>query len=187
MPVYAYIVVAAGTILWCAPFVLALTERRNAFQIDRRARWGVALECVAYSLLWQGRFWERSPEWWRLAFSVSFFLLACALSWTGARALGRHLRIDAALDPTHELVRSGPYLLVRHPIYTSMLCVLLGTGVLISPFYLLLLAAPLFLIGTEIRMRVEDRMLASRFGDGFREYQRDVPPLVPLLKLHRLL
>ena len=95
--------------------------------------------------------------------------------------------IDAALDPTHELVRSGPYLLVRHPIYTSMLCVLLGTGVLISPFYLLLLAAPLFLIGTEIRMRVEDRMLASRFGDGFREYQRDVPPLVPLLKLHRLL
>ena len=68
-----------------------------------------------------------------------------------------------------------------------MLCVLLGTGVLISPFYLLLLAAPLFLIGTEIRMRVEDRMLASRFGDRFREYQRDVPPLVPLLKLHRLL
>src|ERR1017187_1685631 len=59
------------------------------------------------SLLWQGPFWVRSPEWWRLALSVSLFALACALSWTAARALGRHLRIDASVDSTHELVRSG--------------------------------------------------------------------------------
>src|ERR1022692_5031744 len=44
----------------------------------------------------------------------------------------------------------APYRLVRHPIYTSMLCVLLGTGVLISPLYLLLPAVLIFLIGTEI-------------------------------------
>src|ERR1017187_5417350 len=69
------------------------------------------------SLLWQGPFWVRSPEWWRLALSVSLFALACALSWTAARALGRHLRIDASVDSTHEPVRSGPYRLVRHPIY----------------------------------------------------------------------
>jgi protein-S-isoprenylcysteine O-methyltransferase Ste14 len=182
MPVYTYIILAAGTILWCAPFVFALAKRRDPFQLDRRARWGVALECVAYSVLWQGRFWERSPEWWRMAASVSLLVLGCMLSWTGARALGRHLRVDAALDPGHDLVRSGPYRVVRHPIYTSMLCVLLGTGVLISPLYLLLPAVLLFLIGTEIRMRVEDRMLASRFGDGFRDYQRNVPRLIPFLK-----
>ena len=97
-----------------------------ALRARRRARWGVALECVSYSLLWQGPFWVRSPEWWRLALSVSLFALACALSWTAARALGRHLRIDASVDSTHELVRSGPYRLIRHPIYTSMLCVLAG-------------------------------------------------------------
>jgi protein-S-isoprenylcysteine O-methyltransferase Ste14 len=182
MPAYVYFVLAAGSILWCAPFVFARVKRRQPFQLDRRARWGIALECVAYSLLWQGPFWERTPEWWSFASSVSFFVLACLLSWSGARALGRQFRIDAAVDLNHELVRSGPYRLVRHPIYTSMLCVMLGTGLLVSPLYLLLLAVFVFLAGTEIRMRVEDALLASRFGEQFKEYQLAVPRLVPFLK-----
>jgi len=182
MPAYAYCLLAAGTILWCLPFVFTHVKRNGPFQLDRRARWGIALEAVSYSLLWQGRFWDRSLEWWHFALSVLLFALACALSWTGARALGRHLRIDAAVDPTHELVRWGPYRLVRHPIYTSMLCVLLGTGVLIAPLYLLLPAVLIFLIGTEIRMRVEDRMLASRFGEQFTAYQHNVPRMLPFLK-----
>src|SRR5947207_3171062 len=49
------------------------------------------------------------------------------LSWTSARALGRQWRIDAGLNPDHQLVRSGGYGVVRHPIYTSMFCMLLGT------------------------------------------------------------
>jgi protein-S-isoprenylcysteine O-methyltransferase Ste14 len=59
--------------------------------------------------------------------------LASLLSWTATRALGRHLRFDAALTPDHQLVRSGPYRLLRHPIYTSMFCLLLGTGFVITP------------------------------------------------------
>ena len=149
MHAYVYFIVASGSILWCAPFVFVRSKRRIPLQLDRRARWGIALECVAYSLLWQGRFWERFPEWWRVASSVSLFVLACVISWTGAQALGRHFRVDAAVDTTHELVRSGPYRFVRHPIYTSMLCVLLGTGLLITPVYLLLVALAVFLIGTD--------------------------------------
>ena len=44
---------------------------------------------------------------------------------TGVGALGRQWRIDAGLNSDHELVQSGPYRIVRHPIYTSMLCLLL--------------------------------------------------------------
>jgi protein-S-isoprenylcysteine O-methyltransferase Ste14 len=182
MLAYTYAILAAGTILWCVPFVLARVKRREPFHLDKRARWGVALEGVSYSLLWQGPFWERSPEWWLFALSILLFALAGALSWTGARALGRHLRIDASVDATHELVRSGPYRLVRHPIYTSLLCVLLGTGILISPLYLMLPAAAIFLAGTEIRMRVEDKMLASRFGEQFTAYRHNVPRLIPFLR-----
>jgi len=63
-----------------------------------------------------------------------------------------------------------------------MLCVLLGTGVLAAPYYLFLPAVLIFLIGTEIRMRVEDGMLASRFGEQFTAYQHNVPRLIPFLK-----
>jgi len=64
-----------------------------------------------------------------------------------------------------------------------MLCVLLGTGFLIAPIYLALPAVVLFLIGTEIRMRIEDKLLASRFGDQAQRYQHTVPRLIPFLKL----
>jgi protein-S-isoprenylcysteine O-methyltransferase Ste14 len=180
MPAYVYFLIAAGSFLWCLPFVYVRVKGKEPFQFDRRARWGVGLQCIAYSLLWQGPFWTRSLEWWRVAISMSLFLLGCLLSWTAARSLGRHFRVDAAVDSNQELVRSGPYRLVRHPIYTSMLCVLLGTGFLVAPIYLFAPAILVFLAGTEIRMRVEDRLLASRFGKQFREYQRNIPRLIPL-------
>jgi len=150
--------------------------------LDRRARWGILLVGIAYSILGQNKFWERSVPGWRITLSIIFFLLAGLLSWTGVRALGRQWRIDAGLSSDHELVMSGPYRLVRHPIYTSMLCILCGTGFLITPLPFLLLSVLIFAIGTEIRVRIEDRLLVSRFGDRFRDYQRNVPAYIPFLR-----
>jgi protein-S-isoprenylcysteine O-methyltransferase Ste14 len=86
------------------------------------------------------------------------------------------------LNPDHELVTSGPYKLVRHPIYTSMLFLLAGTGFMITPLPMLLLSTAVFMFGTEIRVRIEDRLLASRFGDRFQEYQHRVPAYIPFVK-----
>ncbi len=185
MPAYAYAILAAGLLIWLTPFVLIKRNASAPEKLDRRARWGIVLEVVAYSLLWQGKFWARSPQDWRIALSILFFILASLFSWTGARALGRQWRLDAGLNPDHELVRSGPYRVVRHPIYTAMLCMLFGTGFMITPLPLLLLSASLFIIGTEIRVRIEDSLLASRFGDEFRDYQRTVSAYVPFLKYFR--
>ena len=70
---------------------------------------------------------------------------------------------------------------MRHPVYTSMLCVPLGTGCLIAPLYLFIPGRVLFLVGTEIRLRIENKLLASRFGDQFQHYHRTVPRLIPLM------
>lgn len=182
MPGYAYWTIAAGTILWCLPFPLNRTKGGNILDLDKRARWGVILECLGYSLLWQGSFWLRTPASWRLAASITFFTLAVLLSWTGARALGKHLRVEAAIGQDHELVRSGPYRILRHPIYTSMLCVLLGTGLLIASNGLLVAGIAVFLIGTEIRVHVEDALLGSRFGGAFEDYRRTVRAYVPFIR-----
>jgi protein-S-isoprenylcysteine O-methyltransferase Ste14 len=148
-------------------------------RLDRRARWGIVLQGIAYSLLWQNKFWERSPSAWRMTLSVLFFVSAGLLSWNAARALGRHWRFDAGLSADHELVRSGVYRIVRHPIYASMLCVLLGTGFMFTPLPMLLVAVFVFIIGTEIRVRIEDGLLALRFGAEFRQYQQSVPAYIP--------
>jgi protein-S-isoprenylcysteine O-methyltransferase Ste14 len=124
----------------------------------------------------------RLPATWQTALSILLLAFAALLSWTSTRALGRHLRFEAALSPDHELVRSGPYRLLRHPIYTSMFCLLLGTGFMIASPFLFVPAVLIFLIGTEIRVYVEDRLLASRFGDQFRDYQQSVSAYVPFVR-----
>jgi protein-S-isoprenylcysteine O-methyltransferase Ste14 len=181
VPAYAYVMLALGWIAWFLPFPINRWNFQKPARQDNRARWGLALQVVAYSLLWQSSFWKRSPGPVALALAAMFFVFAGVWSWTGVQALGRHLRFDAGLSTDHQLVREGAYRWLRHPIYTSMFCLLLGTGFVVTPIALLIAAIIVFVAGTEIRVRIEDGLLASRFGDQFRDYQRHVSAYVPFI------
>ena len=182
MKPYSYVLLALGTAFWVTPFFFTRTKGQVLVEIEKRARGGVLLQCLGYSILWQSHFWERPTEHWRTGIAVCLFVLACLISWTAARSLGRQFRFDAAIDSAHMLARSGPYRYVRHPIYTSMFCVLLATGIVISPLKLMLVAIAAFSVGTFIRMRIEDRLLEAQFGAEFVEYQQHVPAFVPFIK-----
>jgi protein-S-isoprenylcysteine O-methyltransferase Ste14 len=182
VPVSAYLLLAAAWLLWFAPFPINGWDSKPAQRKDARARWGLTLQIVAYALLFATRFWLISPDTWRIGLSAVFFSLAILLSSTAVRALGRHLRFDAALGPNHQLINYGPYRVLRHPIYTSMLCMLLGTGLLITPVPLLMMATLVFVVGTEVRVRIEDGLLESCFRDEFRSYQRSVSAYIPFVR-----
>src|SRR4051812_43227046 len=163
MRMYAYIILGVTWVTWVLPFVLAKRSPQPAQKVDRRARWGILLVAIAYALIWQGHFWESSLPLWRVVVSFLFLLFACVLSWSGTRFLGRQWRVDAGLNSDHKLIKNGPYHFVRHPIYASMLCLFCGTAAMITPLVLFLPALLLFILGTEIRVRIEDALLASRF------------------------
>jgi protein-S-isoprenylcysteine O-methyltransferase Ste14 len=182
MPAYVYVMLALGWILWVAPFFLMKRRRVKAQRLDARARWGIALQGLGYSLLWPNAFWQRSVDGRQALLSLSLLVSAILLSWSGAFALGQEWRIDAGINVDHQLVTSGPYRFMRHPIYSSMLSLLLGTGVLITPWPMLLLATCVFIAGTEVRVRIEDGLLARHFGDRFAQYQRSVPAYIPLVR-----
>ena len=181
MPVYGYLIIVAGLIIWFYPFVPAHKKTRPAGVVDRRSRWGILLQFVAFTLLWQGHFWLSSLPGWRVAICVVLFALASALSWSSSRALSGQLRVDAALGADHYLVRSGPYALVRNPIYLSMLLILFAIAVAVTPWKLFVASLVLFLIGTEIRVRTEEKLLAVRFGEEFQSYKRSVPAYIPFI------
>jgi protein-S-isoprenylcysteine O-methyltransferase Ste14 len=181
MPVYAYVLIILGIVIWFYPFVPAHQKTPGASIVNRRSRWGVLLQFLAFTLLWQGHFWTRSLPPWRLIVSVVLFALAIALSWTSSRALAGQLRVDAALGADHHLVRSGPYALVRNQIYTSMLLVDFATGVIVTPWQLFVPSLVLFVIGTEIRVHTEEKLLAERFGEEFREYKSQVRAYIPFV------
>lgn len=181
MSVAGYVILFSGWIVWFLPFLLR-RPARGGHQSDKRARWGIALQGISYAVLWQGPFWRRSPSPEALAAAVILFAAAAVLSWRSVPALGPHWRVDAGLDADHRLVRTGPYRWLRHPIYSSMLWLLLGTGILLTPPRLFATALVLFLAGTEIRVRIEDRLLAGRFGPDWRAYQAAVPAYIPFLR-----
>jgi protein-S-isoprenylcysteine O-methyltransferase Ste14 len=181
MPAHAYLLIATGVLVWFYPFVPAHRDTPAASVVNSRSRWGVLLQFVAFTLLWQGHFWQRQLPIWRAGVSVILFALAAVLSWTSSRALAGQLRVDAALGADHRLVRSGPYAIVRNPIYTSMLLVLCASAVIIAGWKLFVAALLLFVIGTEIRVRFEERLLASHFGEEFQSYKRSVPAYLPFI------
>src|SRR5208283_2939541 len=96
------------------------------------------------------------------------------MAWNAVVHLGKQFRIHAGLYEDHELVRTGPYAIVRHPIYASLLAMLLCTLLILTPWEWVALPLALFIVGTEIRVRSEDALLESRFGDEFRNYRQQV-------------
>ena len=176
------LLVAVGIAVWLAPFITAKRGTRSLVTRDRRARWGLALESVGIVMTMQSPFWLVNTLTGRVMASAVFFLLAALLSWTATRSLGRQLRFDAAIGTEHELVRSGPYRVMRHPIYCSMLCLLWGIGLIAAPLWLFVAATAVFLIGTEIRVRIEDGLLSTRFGGAFEQYRRQTRAYLPFLR-----
>ena len=182
MPSYAYATLAVGCLIFSAAFLLARRKSHLPAKVDRRARWGMVLQGIAYALLWQGQFWRAALPTWRFALSVIFLAMAGALSWTGTRALGPQWRFDAGLGADHQLITTGAYRFIRHPIYCSMLCLWLGIGFMVTPWPLFLVSMFVFIAGTEIRVRIEDKLLASRFGEAFRQYQQSTPAYLPFVR-----
>ena len=82
----------------------------------------------------------------------------------------------------HELVRRGPFVLVRHPVYTGLALHFLGgcvaTGNLVLIAGTLLVTLPTFLI----RARAEEALLRGQFGPAYDRYAEEVPMLVPGLR-----
>ena len=71
---------------------------------------------------------------------------------------------------------------MRHPIYSSILAVLVSTLLLMTRLEWAAISLVLFIAGTEIRVSTEDRLLASRFGQRFFDYKKRVWAYVPFLR-----
>jgi protein-S-isoprenylcysteine O-methyltransferase Ste14 len=109
-----------------------------------------------------------------------------ALMVWAAAVLGRFFVHEAAVFRDHALVTGGPYRLLRHPVYSGYLALLLGSGLGMLNVGLLLLW-PLALLGILIQAGSEERLLESKFGQAYRSYADRTGRLVPRVRRWRLL
>jgi serine phosphatase RsbU (regulator of sigma subunit)/protein-S-isoprenylcysteine O-methyltransferase Ste14 len=92
--------------------------------------------------------------------------------------LGRYWSGIITLKEGHKLIRTGPYALVRHPIYTGMIVAAIGS-VLGSTTGDAVLGFPFVLLGLLPKARNEEKILTGEFGEEYQRYKREVPALIP--------
>lgn len=104
---------------------------------------------------------------------------AIAIFVAATRAMGKNWSVVARMRSNHELVRTGPFAIVRHPIYFALFLYMLGLAVAYGHTAQLLLAVPLYCAGTIIRVREEEKLLRAQFGEDHARYVREVPAFIP--------
>jgi protein-S-isoprenylcysteine O-methyltransferase len=94
--------------------------------------------------------------------------------------LGENWSNFPSLKQNHTLIMTGPYRLVRHPIYTGILIALLGSALQYG-LVRSLLAVLTCAISLCLKVAVEEKFMVQRFGDAYLRYRRNVNALVPFL------
>lgn len=179
----AWIELGVCWIAWCLAFVRPRNRARGAKKNVSApvSRWGVILVMLGYACIWA---FVRPAGFEKSAVSLIASMVlgppSVVLVWMAARHLDKQWRFEAALSEDHKLITTGPYRWLRNPIYTSMFGMLLATGLAKTWWPLLIAGMIFFVIGTEIRVRAEEKLLAARFGEEFAKYKAKTPAITDL-------
>jgi protein-S-isoprenylcysteine O-methyltransferase Ste14 len=111
---------------------------------------------------------------WVRALGLAVLLGFTALTLWARVALGTMWSLNSLLKQEHQPRTSGPYAITRHPIYTGILGMLIGTVLLVGVGRQVLLL-PVGVVLFEIKIHREERLLLAAFPDGYPRYRRRVP------------
>jgi protein-S-isoprenylcysteine O-methyltransferase Ste14 len=109
---------------------------------------------------------------------VAFVAIGLCYAVWARLHLGRMWSAVVTVKAEHRIIKTGPYTLTRHPIYTGMLLAVAGT-VLVRDTVVALIGCALITTGAVLKMRQEERVLIEHFGDDYRVYREGVPALIP--------
>ncbi|MGB6452066.1 MAG: isoprenylcysteine carboxylmethyltransferase family protein [Steroidobacteraceae bacterium] len=159
-------------LLLIAPSVILLL-------LAKRTHLGAALSAPGAPSAWlYVRFIRRYPG---VVWIGAPLVLAGVLVALWARLhLAGNWSASVTLKQDHELILSGPYRYVRHPIYTGMLMAVAGTACAIGQIRGVLgFALAFFALG--LKSRIEERLMVQKFGEAYLGYRAAVKGLIPFV------
>ena len=115
--------------------------------------------------------------------SLGLVLMAAGilLRSSANRTLGEFYSRTLRVSDDQKLVQSGPYLWIRHPGYAGSLLLWLGAGLASTHAFILLAILVVTGLAYSYRIRAEEKMLSSRFGDDFAKYRERTWRLIPFV------
>jgi protein-S-isoprenylcysteine O-methyltransferase Ste14 len=171
---------------WFAYWTVSSFGVRRAKRVAppaERLRYIVEVVVAVALVAWGSSFWGWLGTW-VLRPSAALFCIGAAIATAGlgfsvwARVhLGEYWSGNVTLKEGHRLIRSGPYALVRHPIYTGILLGMVGSAVALDQVrgYL---AVALLTYSFVRKHRKEEAWLTEEFGEEYVQYKREVRALL---------
>lgn len=126
-----------------------------------------------YLQLWPAGLW---PFWLGASITVAGLLFAV---WAREH-LGRNWSRSVTIKQDHELITSGPYAVIRHPIYTGILAGFLGTAIALSQVRGFIGFVLIFVV-LWAKLRIEEEWMSSQFGETYAMYVKQTAALVPYI------
>jgi protein-S-isoprenylcysteine O-methyltransferase Ste14 len=181
-----------ASIAWIVFIVYWVVSAQKLKSIKQREPRGerliqIVLMATAYILMFKdqiGRGWlatrfvPASPTIGKLGVAVTVVGIALAI-WARWH-LGENWSATVTLKEGHELISSGPYCYIRHPIYTGMLLAFVGTALALGE-YRALISLCIVMFAFYIKAKKEELFLSQEFGEKFREHSRRTGMFLPRL------
>src|SRR5262245_54676241 len=169
---------AAFGLYW---LVAALFTKRGRVPWSRELRIRAVIVVAAVLLVRLGAFRGHglNTDPWRAGIGLVLFALGLGFAIWARIHIGRNWGTPMTQKDEPELVTSGPYHLVRHPIYSGILVASIGTAVALS--WLWLTAVALAGIYFLYSATVEERYMTEQFPDSYPVYRRSTKMLVPFV------
>ncbi len=181
-------VLAIGSIAFFVMLIWTIRSARSAEKsVEAKSgtsRIGILIQSLGIFCVWFGpaRLMEAPVTLGAILVALTVAALmfsATSIFRAAASEMGKNWSFIARTRGDHELVKSGPFAYVRHPIYVClflwMVAAALGMGHLAG----LLVGVPLYFIGTMIRVREEEKLLRDAFGGAYDAYAAQVKRFVP--------
>jgi protein-S-isoprenylcysteine O-methyltransferase Ste14 len=125
------------------------------------------------------RLWPPSPAAYWIAVALLSAGLAFAI-WARVH-LGGNWSGTVTVKQGHELIRSGPYRYVRHPIYTGLIAALLGTAIASGTVHAVIGLA-IIVVAFVRKLRTEEDFMRATFPGEYERYRNEVPALIPFAR-----
>jgi protein-S-isoprenylcysteine O-methyltransferase Ste14 len=179
MRVVELVFVAGWAAFWLYWLVAAFSMKRGRVPWSRELRIRAVIIVIVILLVRFGVFRGHglNTDSWRAGLGVVLFVLGLGFAVWARLHIGRNWGTPMTQKNEPELVTSGPYHLVRHPIYSGILVAGIGTAVALSWLWLIvpMLAGVYF----GYSATVEERFLTKQFPDEYPAYKRSTKMLVP--------
>jgi protein-S-isoprenylcysteine O-methyltransferase Ste14 len=174
---------------WAAYWIIAarhtLTNRRTESLLTG-ASYRILLVLGVILLAFPGyHLSSANPSLWPQSVVTLAIGLCLAVSGVGIavwarRHLGKYWSGRITLKMDHHVIQSGPYALVRHPIYSGVLLALLGTVISIGTVQSCIAIALMF-ASFVLKLTLEERWLCAHLGTEYEQYRRRVKALIPCI------